>query len=425
MPGVLVFVSGNDNEGAGDDEAVMRKHEIDALLRAHGNRAQTVAFLHILRQPELEADDHAFLSEHIDDLGSSDLMRWWARCEAGFTGRILQQIARLAVTDPSRFTHEILDAPRLAFGDQEWIELTDLLRGKVPETIWQRVLDRGRKDAAPAEPPSTTEAFDLSSFMDLGGLAPEDDESPAAEVHAPGDLTAMEWASTSDEDWSASVDRLPDTLADAILEKARRTPRANERATLLEWHERRGTPRKILVEIAVASLASGEISPMLVTWLARQLATRSAWEKHGLAIVSALLARRAWPELHDLITLSWSDAGRTRPEILGDHGAADVPRGFLDAVQLAFALALLRLTHESLERRDEARAMAALSALACLDPPSRISRSLHDLRRAPGMSGGILDLLAINERLVKHSDARDASLEGAVAAVHALTDGMA
>lgn len=65
------------------------------------------------------------------------------------------------------------------------------------------------------------------------------------------------------------------------------------------------------------------------------------------------------------------------------------------------------------------------ASLACLDPPSRISRSLHDLRRAPGMSGDVLDLLAINERLVKHSDARDASLEGVVAAVHALTDGMA
>jgi hypothetical protein len=98
--------------------------------------------------------------------------------------------------------------------------------------LWQRVLDRGRKDAAPAEPSSITEAIDLSSFMDLGGLDTEDDESPAADVHAPGDLTAMEWAPTSDEDWSASVDRLPDTLADAILEKARRTPRANERSTI-------------------------------------------------------------------------------------------------------------------------------------------------------------------------------------------------
>lgn len=403
----------------------MRKHEIDALLRAHGSRAQTVAFLHILRQPELEADDHAFLSEHIDDLGSSDLMRWWARCEAGFTGRIIQQIARLAVTDPSRFKHEILDAPRIAFGEEEWVELTDLLRGKVPETIWQRVLDRGRKGAAPAEAPSTAEAIDLSSFMELGDLDTEDDESPSAEVHAAADLFTMERARTSEQDWSASVDRLPDTFADAILEKARRTPRANERATLLEWHERRGTPRNILVEIAVASLASEEISPMLVTWLARQLATRSAWERHGLGIVSALLARSAWPELHDLMTRSWSEASRARPEPRGDHEAEDVPRGFLEAVQLAFALALLRFTHESLESRDEARAMAALSALACLDPPSRISRSLHDLRRAPGVSGEILDLLAINERLVKHSDARDASLEGVVAAIHALADAIA
>ena len=65
---------------------------------------------------------------------------------------------------------------------------------------------------------------------------------------------------------------------------------------------------------------------------------------------------------------------------------------------------------------------AALSALACLDPPSRVSRAVHDLRRVPGASAAIVALLAVNERLVKHSDARDASLEGVIAALHALAD---
>ena len=31
-------------------------------------------------------------------------------------------------------------------------------------------------------------------------------------------------------------------------------------------------------------------------------------------------------------------------------------------------------------------------------------------------------LIAVNERLVKHSDARDASLEGVIAALHAIAD---
>jgi hypothetical protein len=397
-------------------EAVMRRSEIDALVRAHGNRARTVAFLHILRQPKLEADDHAFLSEHIDELGSSDLLRWWARCEAGFTALVIRQIALLATADPSRFTHEILDAPRLEFDMEEWVELADLLRGKVAEPVWRRILARGRRAAVPAQPAPAVEVVDLSSFLGL-----DDDEEGSS---APVGGAPVELAPPWDEDWSPIVDRLPDSLGDAILEKARRTPRGDERATLLEWHERRGAPRKLLLEVCVESLESGEITPALVAFLARQLATRSAWEKHGSSIVVALIARRAWAELHDLATLSWSEASRARPPADGEQGAKDAPRGFLEAVELAFALALLRVTRESLEREDRPRAMAALSALACLDPPSRISRSLHDLRRAPGASGDILDLLAVNERLVKHSDARDASLEGVVAAIHALTDAL-
>ena len=48
----------------------MRKVEIDALVRAHRGRARPVAFFHVLRQPALEPDDHAFLVEHIDELGT-------------------------------------------------------------------------------------------------------------------------------------------------------------------------------------------------------------------------------------------------------------------------------------------------------------------------------------------------------------------
>ena len=67
--------------------------------------------------------------------------------------------------------------------------------------------------------------------------------------------------------------------------------------------------------------------------------------------------------------------------------------------------------------------MAALSALACLDPPSRVSRAVHDLRGAAGAdSDEIAELIGVNERLVKHGDARDASLEGVIAALHAIAD---
>jgi hypothetical protein len=51
-----------------------------------------------------------------------------------------------------------------------------------------------------------------------------------------------------------------------------------------------------------------------------------------------------------------------------------------------------------------------------------VSRLVHELRRAPGASAELTDLVGVNERLVKHSSAREASLEGVVAAVHALAD---
>jgi hypothetical protein len=118
----------------------------------------------------------------------------------------------------------------------------------------------------------------------------------------------------------------------------------------------------------------------------------------------------------EVCTVVWSLAGRE---------GEDPPRALLEAMQTSFALALLGLCREALGRGDEDFAMAALSALACLDPPSRVSRAVHDLRRAPAVSTDVAALLAVNERLVKHSDARDASLEGVIAALHAIADSSA
>ena len=124
----------------------MRKAELDALVRAHRGRARPVAFFHVLRQAALEPDDHAFLTAHIEELGATDLLRWRARCEKGFTGPVIRRLALLAVADPAYFAHDVLDVPRLELDDPEWVELADLLRGKVPAAIYQRVVDRCRRD---------------------------------------------------------------------------------------------------------------------------------------------------------------------------------------------------------------------------------------------------------------------------------------
>ena len=84
----------------------MRKAELDALVQAHRGRARTVAFLHVLRQAVLEPDDHAFLAAHIDELGATDLLRWRARCEKGFSGPVLRRLGAVAI-NRSRSTNVV------------------------------------------------------------------------------------------------------------------------------------------------------------------------------------------------------------------------------------------------------------------------------------------------------------------------------
>jgi hypothetical protein len=429
-------VSMSPDTGCPGDEVAMRKAEIDALVRAHRGRTRPVAFFYVLRQPALEPDDHAFLSEHIDELGASDLLRWRARCEPGFTGPVIRQLARLAIDDPAYFKHEVLNLPRFELEEPEWIELAELMRGKVPEEIYERVVARcERKPARRASEfvftPGVLKAY--GSFLD-----DEDGPEPGlpAEPEGTRDLSmakilaarragslqlddkallklAMERACRSGEDWSVGILEFPEILRDAIFEKARRTARGGERANLLGWLEAHGAPRGALLEIALGSIRAGGISYPELSWLTTQLTTRTAWEKHGLETLTVLMAKRAFAEISELIAVTWSEAGR--------DGKA-VPRGFLEAIQGAFALTLLGMAREALAAGDEPHALATLSALACLDPPSRVSRAVHDLRRFGGVSSEIDELIAVNERLVKHSDARDASLEGVVAALHAIAD---
>lgn len=414
----------------------MRKAEIDSLVLAHQGRARPVAFFHVLRQPVLEPDDHAFLLENVEDLGASDLLRWRARCDEGAAAVVIRQLARRAVNDPKTFQFEVLDLPRIELRDQEWIELAALVKGQVPEAIYAGIVARGGE--RPARPSS--EFFFTPGVLDRGGavLDDSDGEAVAEAIRTLGiqklsikdilvarsvghlDLDdaalialAQSRCTSTDEDWSAATPDFPPILTDAVLEKARSTPRSGERANLLSWLETQEIPRSVLFPLAFASFDSGPVSYGLVGWLARQLPTRAAWDKYGLSTVSALMAQRAFSEIGEMIAVVWSEA---------TTGKDEPPRGLLEAIQVAFALALIDVIHAALERGDERRAMAALSALACLDPPSRVSAAVHELRRHTAASAGVVELIGVNERLTKHSDARDASLEGIVAALHAVAD---
>lgn len=416
----------------------MQKAEIDALVLAHQGRTQPVAFFHVLRQPSLGPDDHAFLSEHIDELGISDLIRWRMRCEPGHTGAVIQELARRAIEKPDYFKHEVLGLPRFELMEEEWIELACLIRGKVPDIIYKRVEERGRRDPArrvsdfmftPGVIRSGEPLLDEEDGPEPGLPAEPDEtrhrsmpqiiaarESGALQIDDKALLAlAMERAIHGAEDWSRGVRELPALLGEAILEKARRTPRGAERVNLVSWLEAHDAPRATLVEIVIEAIRSGEISHPEIVWLSRKLVTRTAWDKHGQSALSALLTARAFGEMSELIALSWGEAARERGEVL---------QGFCEAIQVAFAMTLLGVAREALAAGDERRALSTLSALVCLDPPSRVSRAVHELRRFQGTSPEVRELIRVNERLVKHSDARDASLEGVVAALHAIADSL-
>ena len=342
----------------------MRKVEIDALVRAHRGRARPVAFFHVLRQPTLEPDDHAFLIEHVDELGASDLLRWRARCEKGFTGPVIRQLARRAIADPAHFQHEVLDLPRLELDEDEWRELADSIRGKVPQSVFSGVLAHGgpRPTRRPPEffftpgklDPSGLEpdGFNLAPVFDPDARARAIEELSMHDVviaKSAGSLSidddalfrlAMDRARASNEDWSLAALDFPDRLKDSVLEKARTTARAKERANLLGWLEAHGVARAELFAIALRPIVEdGRASFGVVSWLSRQLTTRAAWDKYGLETVSALMAQGAFAELGELVGMVISGASR---------GAKEAPRGLLEAIQVAFALTLLDTTREAL-----------------------------------------------------------------------------
>lgn len=415
----------------------MHEKHLRALMHAHQGRAGVVASLHVLRQPRLEPDDHAFLLANVGELGPSDLLRWRSRSEPGLTMVVIREMARQATHDPVSFRHEILDAPKLDLEDDEWRELADLLRGRIPDPIFALLLERG--GARPKRPPPdrlfTPGVIAAESAVlddsDVDGGDPVDYEAarklPLAELLAKrrrgllpledGDFQAicLERAHDDVEDWSALTPDIPGQLKDAVLEKAIRTPRADERANLLTWLMKHDYPRKAMLGVALAPLpgGSGDFGFGLIDWLARRMSTRSAWDDAGTLVFDAFLSRGAFGELAELLALAVSEAQRA---------GGDPARKYVQAIQVALATTLVTRARRAIVERDDAAAMRALSALACLDPPSRVSRAVHELRRLD-VGPELDELIAVNERMIKHGTASEASLEGLVAAVHALADG--
>jgi hypothetical protein len=369
----------------------MKRMEIDALVRAHRGRAHPVASLHILRQSTIEADDQVFLCEHARELTIPDLLVWRKRCATGFTGAVIREIARIAIEEPSIFKHEVLEAPRFSLADEEWIELADLTRGKVSPASFERILARGAHEEV--ELPKleiVAGSEDLAGFLEdaLADFDPPPPETTPAFIDA-------------------------ESAPEVILERARNAWSAEERAILLEWLSTHGLTRKPLFEIATKALKAGENDPRLRAWLASQLSTRASWEAFGVDVALAFLDRNAFSELSALVTLVWSQP---------NEAAQDNRQGLLDAMMSSLALGFLHVIREALTASMAEKAMVYLSALACLDLPPRLSRSIHDLLHAPNVDGEVRTLIEMNVRLVKHKRGRDSSFEDIVASIHCLAD---
>ncbi len=169
----------------------MEKAQLDALLVAHGGRAQPVASLHILRAlrassldgaasgpkpprsailapraqpldrptsgpkprrgggarsplegpaggaaaPFFSAADHAFLVEHAASLATIDLSRWLGHAVGEQRPAVLEALIALAEREPARFEFEIARAPHFPLRGAERTELIIRLVGRVPETL--------------------------------------------------------------------------------------------------------------------------------------------------------------------------------------------------------------------------------------------------------------------------------------------------
>lgn len=231
-------------------------------------------------------------------------------------------------------------------------------------------------------------------------------------------------AADAAEDWSRAAPQLPPEMADAVAHRAATSPRAEERATLLEWLLQNEARKSTLVELSVALIGLEPKVEGVSQWLAqsflpRVLSDKASWQKHGAAVLSALATRRALGELDQLFTSSVAGAGALGPGLLSLPAGGDgALRGPIFAV---FSGVLLDRTSAALTAKEAKSAQAYAAALASLGFPSRSAKAVESLRRKRAAKGDVARMLALApSRGPKHAP----KLEDFVAAVHVLSDAL-
>ncbi|MDI1443454.1 hypothetical protein [Polyangium sp. 6x1] len=414
----------------------MKKAEIDALVRAHRGSARAVAFLHVLRQPALAPDDHSFLSEHAHELTSADLLRWRARTP--YVGRppILVALAKLCEDKPAEFEHEVLNAPGLSFEDREWETLADLVRGKVPPALQARIARRETSAPAPAvaffassphggglrsahevghplpPTPPADEPVDLAAMFDLDeATAPEASASKEGEGSffgggSLGDELGLDLG--EDEGGPLFANPFAGLTVEDAFAKVTDGTNGDERAMLLDWLAAQGASAERLMSAALASLHRAPVASPVVAWIGKRLATKADWETNGYALFLALVERRAFPELQELV----AQAAGVSPE-LGEARLA------------AFGHVLIDVTRDAIKKKDEARAAAALAALSALGATEETRKRFGALKQALHKAKASPYLVTLVDLVVARARTRGENpTEGMIAAVHALSDAL-
>ena len=510
----------------------MEKAQIDALLVAHGGRAQPVASFHLLRAPSFGDAEHAFLTSHAASLATIDLSRWLGHATPEQRPAVLDALVALAEREPGRFEFEIARAPHFPIADAERTELIIRLVGRAPEAVIaalspeaglapSKAVARHPAEVAshPAEIVPAAGAAASEGFFDPGDILAELDfdagflggEGPSAggatgsraasgdpagstpdwsgppgeglgdllgdaDILGLGDafgdtdplgnagsgahstspeidslltdlaaakgpratsgnrsraLTAwkkraLAAAESGAEDWGPSVTRLPPEMKGAILVRASASPRGEERAALLEWLQKNGEKRKRLVDLTVSLLgisgeAAGVRAWLAESWIPRLLPDKAAWSRHGAAVLSTMVDKRAFSELDELFAAVANGAAALGPGLVSVPGAAGATPPPASTLSAVFTTTLVASTKAALEAARRKEALASAAALACLGIPSRDRPALAALRRKKAAKGEVATLLALAESRARRPKEAP-RLEDLVATVHVLSD---
>lgn len=133
----------------------------------------------------------------------------------------------------------------------------------------------------------------------------------------------------------------------------------------------------------------------------------------------------------------WTDMGPRVLRILLQDSDEYAARKFLDharerdgsqlnvlGMHEALAVVLLERIAEAVTTGDEKAALAALQALVVLHPPTRFSGRVRALRKLGMLSAEVAELVALNERLLRHNSTRDAKWSDGHEALILLREGL-